>query len=64
MTTADTATEKPRYPEYEKCDRDCGRMAVFRVLDDRGYELAVCCRECAPRYVPHFEDKDGNEFNP
>ncbi len=47
------------YPENEKCDRLCGRQAEYRVLDSRGYEIAVCCRPCAPTYVPLFEDKDG-----
>jgi hypothetical protein len=52
------------YPTNEKCDMYCGRMAEFRVLDRRGYEIAVCCRECTPSFVPTFEDKDGNNFNP
>lgn len=64
MTAGTTAPGKPRYPEYEKCERDCGRMARYRVLDGRGYELAVCCQECAGHFVNHFEDCDGNEFNP
>ena len=48
----------------EECDHYCGRMAEFRVLDYRGYELGVCCRECIPFYQPAFEDADGNIFNP
>lgn len=52
------------YPEYEKCDRDCGRMAKFRVLDDRDYEQAVCCEECAPLYVPRFEASGGAVWLP
>ena len=52
------------YPENEQCDHYCGRPAKYRVLDERGYEQAVCCQECAPRYATRFEDKDGNEYNP
>lgn len=47
------------YPENEQCDRYCGRGARFRVLTERGDEQAVCCAECAPRYLLRFEDSDG-----
>lgn len=52
------------YPANEKCDWCMCRTAVFRVLDSRRYEVAVCCRECVPHYAPTFEDCDGNVFNP
>ena len=66
MTTAGPATSQARlpYPENEQCDRCCGRPAKYRVLTERGEEIAACCQECSPRFVNHFEDRDGNEFNP
>lgn len=63
MTFADAVTPAP-YPDGEQCDRLCGRMAELVVLDLKHREIAVCCESCAPSYVPTFEDRDGNEYNP
>lgn len=54
---------RPPYPENVGCDRCLSRPAKYRVLDDRGHESAVCCNECAPRFLPVFEDARGNQFD-
>lgn len=48
----------------EKCDHCYSRDAVLRVLDSRGYEIDFVCLTCAPKYIPTFEDADGNEWKP